>query len=243
MGNIYVRNTWTFCLILFLVPLCLGHDQTDTSACNFTIDWVDWIFQGNFEATQDCGDFNLILQEFVNDFKHDYCLVTRQYVLGYIREGLRFNLEAKKDAKMPEDCEIERWWYEGYYDYERSRVAFCKNATATHTTALSYTQPFFNLIHGPRTFCHNKLKEELATIGNPDIAGWGVMTSFPEVYEYRLLTMAPAFTVLPVLVAHTLYEGVGGAGLSPLYNGNMGNLVRWRSRPTVPCYRRLWKPS
>lgn len=29
---------------------------------------------------------------------------------------------------------------------------------------------------------------------------------FPEIYEYRLLTMAPAFAVLPVLVAHTLYE-------------------------------------
>lgn len=85
--------------------------------------------------------------------------------------------------KMPKDCEIEKWWYEGYYDYDRTRVAFCKNATATGYIKgkdrvkkgnLSRTQPFFNIIYGPRTFCHNKLKEELAAIGNPDVAGWGV---------------------------------------------------------------------
>ncbi|KAK8119649.1 uncharacterized protein PG998_004275 [Apiospora kogelbergensis] len=265
---------------MVLAPLCLGHDQINSSVCNFTTTWVDWIFKGSFDATQNCGDFSFIMQWVWKKSKKDYCSVDRQYVIDYIREGLHHQVEISRHGKMPEDCEIEQWWYQGYYDYERTRIAFCKNATSIghikgqNGTLASQTEPFSTVIHGPRTICYNKLKEELEIIGNPDIAGWGVMASytiqlmlaalftissfypdnshihrranksfsmfystsiilalsiaiasavtfvakraaprsitshlgFPEVYEYRLLTMAPAFAVLLVLLAHGLHE-------------------------------------
>lgn len=179
MGVIQVRNAWIFCHILLLGHFCSAHTKTGASDCDLRTHWINRIFEGGFDALQGCGDLNFILQHVYEDKKHDYCSAERQHVLGYIREGLRANFN-DGNGTLPEDCAIERWWYED--NYRKGRVAFCKNATAIATAkggakkkkALSRTQPFLNLIHGPRTTCHNKLRGELATIGNPDVAGWGV---------------------------------------------------------------------
>ncbi|KAK8116965.1 uncharacterized protein PG998_005246 [Apiospora kogelbergensis] len=284
MGTINTLSTWMLCLtLLFHLPLCSGQEsQQDPSVCHYRSHWVKWISSGYFDGKQNCGDLNYILQVVNKDKKKmDFCLAERQHVFGYIREGLRPSLgSGENKGKMPEDCEIDRWWYEG--KYPKTREAFCKTATRIarangkkNRTAAAQAQPYKNLIHGPRSQCHNKFREELATIGNPDVAGPGVMASYiiqllllviycssafcpdgslirrraersftafygtsmvlalsiaiasvvtfenkrfdttesihsdfalPEIYEYRLLTLAPAFAILPVLVAHTLHE-------------------------------------
>ncbi|KAK7994020.1 vacuolar transporter chaperone 1 [Apiospora arundinis] len=272
------------CLTLFLLPLVSSQEpQSNTSACHYRSDWVKRLSSGYFHATEDCSDLNYILQAVnKNKKKMDFCSAKREHVFGYIREGLLPTLGSKEDKKrqMPEDCEIERWWYEG--KYPKSRQPFCKTASriaATpkdnkNRTKLVRSEPYRSLIHGPRSQCSLKLRQDLETIGNPDVAGPGVMASyviqllllvffsfsvlyrdgslasrradrsflvfygtsmilalsvaiasavtfaqkraapgslrndlrFPEIYEYRLLALAPAFALLPVLAAHTHHE-------------------------------------
>lgn len=166
-------------IISLLFPLCSSQQQQqgDFPACQARSDFVKRLSPVQFDATQNCGDLNYILQAVNKDKKYDYCSADRQHVVGYIREAFRPALGGTK--KMPDDCEIEQWWYEG--NYPRSPVAFCKNATAIASTRdkktrfnLTRAQPFFNVIHGPRTLCHDLLRKDLATIGNPDVAGPGV---------------------------------------------------------------------
>ncbi|KAK8038808.1 hypothetical protein PG993_007219 [Apiospora rasikravindrae] len=278
MEAVKIPNAWSFCLVLLLFPLYSSQEpEANLSACRRSYNWVKWISEGHFDASKDCGDLSFILQA-ANKHKKkiDFCSAEREHVFGYIRESIDSGIKA---GEMPEDCAIEQWWYEGHYP--KSREAFCKTATRTYNTkdhknrtALNLKQPYHYLIHGPRSQCSRKLREELATIGNPDVAGPGVMASyliqllllaffsfptlyrghvhtrqhgdrsflffygtsmilafsiaiasavtfaekraatsslrsdlhFPEVYEYRLLTLAPAFALLPVLAAHTLHE-------------------------------------
>ncbi|KAK7912240.1 hypothetical protein PG985_014721 [Apiospora marii] len=279
MGGSLRRGPTLFAFLLFSPILCSSRNpKTDAPACRARTDFVKRLTPPHFDPKQNCADLNYILQAVNKDNKYDFCSADREHVLGYIREAFRPALGGTK--KMPHDCEIEQWWFEGHYP--RSPVAFCKNATAIAATRdkqirfnLTRAQPFFNVVHAPRSLCHNLLRQDLETIGNPDVAGPGVMASyltqlllcaffsvfhrhhrhrglglrrraersfaafytttmimalsiavasavvfaekraapssirsdlrFPNIYEYRLLTLAPAFAVLPVLVAHTLY--------------------------------------
>ncbi|KAK8121915.1 hypothetical protein PG984_010585 [Apiospora sp. TS-2023a] len=279
MKAVSTPNAWRFCLTLLLLPLCSGREpKTNTSDCHLKWHWIKWISEGHFDASQDCGDLSLILQaaHHKSRKKADFCSAGREHVVGYIRASIDSGIA--KAGEMPEDCAIEQWWYEG--KYPKVREAFCKRASRIYNTKdhhnrtkLSLTEPYHNVIHGPRSQCSRKLRDVLATIGDPDVAGPGVMASyviqllllvifsfstlyrgrihvfqqragqsfllfygtsmiltlsiaiasavtfakrraasfrsdfhFSEVYEYRLLTLAPAFVLLPVLAAHTLHE-------------------------------------
>ncbi|KAK8094115.1 hypothetical protein PG997_000800 [Apiospora hydei] len=263
-------NAWRLCLTLLLFPLFSSQEpKANPSACRHSYNWVNWISDGHFDASKDCGDLHFILQAANKKKKKvDFCSAKREHVFGYIRESIDSGIKA---GEMPEDCAIEWWWYEGHYP-KSPRPFAREQRDRKNKTALSLTQPYHYLIHGPRSQCSRKLREELATIGNPDVAGPGVMASylvqllllaffsfstfyrdrirqradqsflffygtsmilalsiaiasavtfaekrtatgsfrsdlhFPEVYEYRLLTLAPAFALLPVLAAHTLHE-------------------------------------
>ncbi|KAF2825862.1 hypothetical protein CC86DRAFT_382846 [Ophiobolus disseminans] len=68
---------------------------------------------------------------------------------------------------------------------------FCENATAinrllaahSHDPTQRYdntparTQPYLSVFHGARNECNQKFKSELKSIGDPDLAGVGVLTS------------------------------------------------------------------
>ncbi|KAK8062997.1 hypothetical protein PG997_015094 [Apiospora hydei] len=257
-----------WCTILLLFPVFSSQDaRKGVPGCEFRSDFVKRLTPVHFDPTQNCGELNFILQAVNKNRKYDYCSADPQHVLGYIRDGFRPAHGGDK-KKMPQDCEIEQWWFKGHYP--RSPVAFCKNATAIAATRdkkvrfnLTRAQPFFNVIHGPRTTCHDLVRNDLETIGNPDVAGPGLLLcaffsgfyrddrsprraelSFsafytttmmlalsiavasavtfaetratpssirsdlrlPNIYEYRLLALAPAFAVLPVMVAHTLHH-------------------------------------
>ncbi|KAK8137262.1 hypothetical protein PG984_005202 [Apiospora sp. TS-2023a] len=265
--------TFTFLPLLLLPRFSSQETGNHTSGgCHFRSDWVKQLLRGDFDATQNCEDLNFVLQAVNKDKSLDFCSADPQHVFGYIREGFRPNLETGR--RIPEDCEIEQWWYRGRYP--KSPVAFCKNATAIavardkgNKTHLTRAQPYYTVVHGPRAKCHNLLRENLTTIGNPDVAGPGIMASYliqlllcaffcnfyrergprraeksfaafytttmimaisiaiaaavtfaekraapstvrsdlrlPNIYEYRLLALAPAFAVLPVMVAHSLH--------------------------------------
>ncbi|KAK6825555.1 hypothetical protein PG987_013049 [Apiospora arundinis] len=265
-------RAFTFTLLLLFPPFSSQKTGRDASGCHFKSDWVKQLLRGDFDATQNCEDLNFVLQAVNKDKSLDFCSADPRNVLGYIREGFRPNLETGR--RIPEDCEIEQWWYSGHYP--KSPVAFCRNATAIavardrgNKTHLTRAQPYYTVVHSPRAKCHNLLREDLATIGNPDVAGPGVMASYliqlllcalfctfyheggprraeqsfaafytttmimaisiaiaaavtfaekraapstvrsdlrvPNIYEYRLLALAPAFAVLPVMVAHSLH--------------------------------------
>ncbi|KAK7952993.1 hypothetical protein PG988_013687 [Apiospora saccharicola] len=271
-------RAFTFTLLpLFLLPRFSSQETgKDASGdCHFKSDWVKQLLRGDFDATQNCEDLSFVLQAVNKDKSLDFCSADPQHVFGYIREGFRPNLETGR--RIPEDCEIEQW----------SPVAFCKNATAIavardrgNKTHLTRAQPYYTVVHSPRAKCHNLLREDLTTIGNPDVTGPGVMASYliqlllcaffcifyrkrgprraeksfaafytttmimaisiaiaaavtfaekraapstvrsdlrlPNIYEYRLLALAPALAVLPVMVAHSLHLERHGAVLNIL---------------------------
>ncbi|KAK8045816.1 hypothetical protein PG996_013880 [Apiospora saccharicola] len=279
-------RAFTFAFLPLLLLPRFSSQETGNNApggCHLKSDWVKQLLRGDFDATQNCEDLNFVLQAVNKDKSLDFCSADPKHVFGYIREGFRPNLETGR--RIPEDCEIEQWWYRGRYP--KSPVAFCKNATAIavaldrgNKTHLTHAQPYYTVVHSSRAKCHNLLREDLTTIGNPDVAGPGVMASYliqlllcaffcifyrkrgprraeksfaafytttmimaisiaiaaavtfaekraapstvrsdlrlPNIYEYRLLALAPALAVLPVMVAHSLHLERHGAVLNIL---------------------------
>ncbi|KAK7959084.1 uncharacterized protein PG986_003938 [Apiospora aurea] len=311
MGAAIVRLC-VLCIVLLLFPLSSSQEpESDTPpnptnpTCRAKSDWVTQLAKEgslSFDATKNCGDLEYILQAVNRDKKFDFCRADRQNVLGYTREGYR--PAAARGKRMPEDCEIEQWWFRGAHFPKNRRVAaFCENATSIAVASyrgnktVTHAQPYLNLVHGPRSVCRDLIQNDLTTIGNPDVAGPCVMASYliqlllsaffcvffyrsnkdglqrrtdksfsafytttmilalsiavasavtfagkraapssfrsdfrlPNIYEYRLLALAPAFAVLPVLVAHTLhYERQQQRGAVVLGGG--GGLRRRRPR-------------
>ncbi|KAK8036291.1 hypothetical protein PG993_008905 [Apiospora rasikravindrae] len=154
MGVATLKRYLIFYIILLLSPISSSQEpQSNSPPCHTKSDWVNQLIKGSFDATKNCGDLEFILQAVNQDKKLDFCRADRRHVVGYIREG--YGPAVAKGKRMPADCEIEQWWFRG--QFPKSRVAFCKNATAIavardrgNRTGVTRAQPYFNLVHSPR---------------------------------------------------------------------------------------------
>jgi len=178
----------TLCLMMPLLSVAApgsnsSHAQPKET-CKLRSYWITHVKSTEYNPTNDCRGLNEILQIVNRNDAFDFCKADPDTVMKYINSSL----SVLKPQNQPRPCEVHQWYYGNYGG--KFKQPFCQNATniavevnRSHKKDAAQTQPYMNVIHRARGLCHEKLKIDLQSIGDPDIGGIGVRFPTRRVYN------------------------------------------------------------
>ncbi|KAF2994010.1 hypothetical protein E8E13_002791 [Curvularia kusanoi] len=151
---------------------------SSSESCKLRGKWRSRLTPSWFDPTQDCLGLSKILETVNRNHHFNFCAADPDVVLAYINSSL----SSVQDGIRPKPCEVRQWYYGTYGG--KMKKPFCQNATEINLQVYkskkpdaARTEPYLTVFHGPRSSCARKFTSDLKSIGDPDLAGIGVLFS------------------------------------------------------------------